>query len=55
MDDLEKKSLTGLTVNNVNEETSEKLTCRQKTIKYAIKGNVICIFHLVVKKDSFLA
>ena len=42
MDDLEKESLTKLRVTDVYEDiTSEKITCRQKTTKFTIKGNVI--------------
>ena len=42
MDDLEKESLTELRVTDVYEDiTSEKITCRQRTTKFTIKGNVI--------------
>ena len=54
MDDLEKESLTNLRVTNLNEETPEKLTCRQKATKYAIKGNVVH-FSLCCAVDLFAA
>ena len=41
MDELEKESLTELRVTDLKDTSPMKLTCRQKAVKFAIKGNVV--------------